>query len=130
MGQTTHELPVPGDQKIERSLVHGRHAAGFGKQEAFGALPLPIPFILARKRPNGVRSRLGRAVFRHQPRGNLRAHLGGDGAGVLASQPKRFEKALARRGRGHAQLSEIIADDGDRRRGVFRSFILDDLERP
>ena len=84
MGQTTDQITVPGDQKIERGLVHRRSAAGFGKEEAFGALPLPIPFVFASECPDRISRRLGRAVFRHQPRGHLRAHLGGDGAGVLA----------------------------------------------
>jgi hypothetical protein len=84
MGQSTDQITVPGDQKIERGLVHGCRAAGFGEEKAFGALALPIPFVLAGKCPNGVSRRLGRAVFRHQPRGHLGAHLGGDGAGVLA----------------------------------------------
>ena len=75
MGQPTDQIAVPGDQKIERGLVHGRRDAGFGEEEAFGALALPIPFVLAGKCPNGVSRRLGRAVFRHQPGGHLGAHL-------------------------------------------------------
>ena len=117
IGQTTDQITVPGDQKIERGFIHRRSAAGFGKQEAFGALPLPIPFVLASKRPDRISRRLGCAVFRHQPRGHLRAHLGGDGAGVFAPQPKGFEEALSWRRRADAQFSEIIANDGDRRRG-------------
>jgi hypothetical protein len=33
MGQPTDQIAVPGDQKIERGLVHGRRAAGFGEEE-------------------------------------------------------------------------------------------------
>jgi hypothetical protein len=76
---------------------------------------------LAGKRPDRVSGRLGRAVFRHQPGGHLAAHLGGDGAGVLAPQPKGFEEALSWRRSGDTQPSEIIANDGDRRRGVARA---------
>jgi hypothetical protein len=45
---------------------------------------------------------------------------------VFAPQPKGFEEALSWRRRGDAQFPEIIVNYGDRRRGVSRSFILDD----
>ncbi len=36
-------------------------------------------------------------------------HVDGDGAGVFASEAEGFEEALARRRRGDAQLSQIVA---------------------
>ncbi len=64
-----------------------------------------------------------------EPRGHLDAHLRGDRAGVLASQPKGFEKALARRGDIDAQLAKIVADHRCRGRRMVRRFVLDDLQR-
>jgi hypothetical protein len=69
-------------------------------------------------------------MFRYQPGGHLRAHLGRDGAGVLAPQPKGFEKALSWRRHGDAQLSEIVAYDSERRRGLGQCLVLDNLQRP
>ena len=65
MGQSTDQITVAGDRRLSAGLVHGCRAAGFGEEKAFGALALPIPFVLAGKCPNGVSRRLGRAVFRH-----------------------------------------------------------------
>ena len=84
MGQMTDQITVPGDQKIECGFVHGHRAAGSGKEETFGPLPLPIPSVFTGQGPSGISRRLRRAMFRYQPGGHLRAHLGRDGAGVLA----------------------------------------------
>ena len=43
---------------------------------------------------------------------------------------KASRKHCRGRRRGDAQFPEIIANDGDRRRGVARRFILDDLQVP
>jgi len=51
-------------------------------------------------------------------------------SGIAINAASGVEEALSRRRRGDAHLSEVIANDGDRRRGVARRFILDDLQRP
>ena len=45
-----------------------------------------------------------------ETRGQLDAHLGGDGASMFAAQPKCFQKALPRGGCMNTQLALIITN--------------------
>lgn len=96
MGQATDRLAMPGDQKIERSFVDRRLGRSrLRQQEALGAFSLTIPAVLARQRPDRIGCILGGAILLDETRGHLHAHLGSDGAGVLAAKPKGFQKALS-----------------------------------
>ncbi|MDZ4320963.1 MAG: hypothetical protein U1A07_19345, partial [Phenylobacterium sp.] len=130
MGQPAERLAMPGDQEIERGLVDRRLGrARLRHQEALGALPFAIPFILARQRPDGVGGGLGRAMLLDEARSHLDAHVGTDRAGVFAAQPEGFQKALAGRGHVDPQLAKIVADHRGCDRRMGWGFVLNDLQR-
>ena len=97
MGQPTDQIAVPGDQKIERGLVHRRDTMRVWQG---GSVRRPRPPLFVSRASAQTASTApppGHAVFRHQPGTMLGAHL-----------RRNFLYNSAER----------LRSDGDRRRGV------------
>ncbi|WP_291638599.1 hypothetical protein [Bosea sp. (in: a-proteobacteria)] len=96
MAQMPKRCSVPGDEKFQSRLVASDLVcARPGQQVALCPLAFPIPAILAGKRPDRVRSGLGRPIFFNEPRRYLRADRLGDRGCVFAAQPKGLQTVAA-----------------------------------
>ena len=123
-------LTVPGDSEGKCGFVAHIYRNGGTQQIPLSLLPLAVPFVFTRKRPNRIGSRCWTAVFLGKPRRYLGAHRVIDRGRVLAALPKGFEKSLPHRRDGDLELPCPVIDNGCRDRRLIWCNVLDDLERP
>ena len=62
------------------------------QEKPLAELPFPIPFILARQRPHGIRCAFRAAILFDQPGGDRLTHPLIDRGRMFAAQAERFEK--------------------------------------
>src|SRR5258708_21506346 len=119
---------MPRDNQVEGRLVLHRHGARPVQEITLGCLPFPIPLVLARETPDGIRRALRAAVLLDQARSYGGAHLLIDRRRVFAAQAVGFKEALTDRGDADTVLGHAVLHDGLAHGWIVWCIVLDGLQ--